>query len=177
MKTNNWMKRFAAIAGSALMGLMFATSANADVETVTAFVEFAVPVSIAPVSQLQFGILDSAMALNDLVTVNTDDSFSESASNVIGGTKAAAELTITAAATKTVTIVVGAISPNTGYTLETFLCDYDAAGSDTPCDGVGYTDSGAAGTATLLIGATLRGAGGASVGTFNGSFDVTILYQ
>ncbi len=171
------MKKFLAITGSALMGTMLAAVAYAAVETVTAEVEFAVPVSIAPVNQLQFGILDAAMALNDTVTVNTDDTWVESASNVIGGTKAAAELTITATASKTVSIVVGNIVGNTGYTLETFLCDYDAAGSDTACDGAGYTDSGAGGTATLLIGATLRGAGGAGVGVFNGSFDVTILYQ
>ena len=177
MNTNIWMKKFLAIIGSALMGLMFATVADAAVETVTAEVEFATPVSIAPVNQLQFGILDVGLLGSESITIAPDDTVTGDTGRVTGGTQAAADLTITATALVTLTIVVGNIVNNTGYTLGTFMCNYDGAGSDTACDGAGYTDSAAGATGTLLIGATLSGTGGAGAGTFNGSFDVTVLYQ
>ena len=63
MKTSNWMKRFAAIAGSALMGLMIATGANAtNPEQVAVDVTWIAPVVIDEVSALRFGLLDVGMA-------------------------------------------------------------------------------------------------------------------
>ena len=179
MNTSNWMKRFAAIAGSALMGLMFATSANADVEVVTAEVEFVVAVSIgAPISHLQFGLLDVALLSTESITIAPGGGATGDIARIAGGVQAPANMVVTATALENVTILVDNVTvAGVGYTLDTFMCNYDGAGSDTACDGTGYTDSGAGGTATLLIGATLNGSVlGASVGTFDGSFDVTILY-
>ncbi len=179
MNTNTWRKRFAAILGAALMGTMLATAAHAALETVTAEVEFAVPVSIAPVNQLQFGVLDVGLLSTESITIAPDGTVTGDTGRIAGGTQAAADLTITATALVTVSILVdNIINAGTGYTLGTFMCNYDGAASDTACDGAGYTDSGAGATATLLIGATLTGTvAGAVVGVFNGSFDVTVLYQ
>ena len=178
MNTDILMKRFAAILGSALIGTMLAAAAYAAVETVTAEVEFAVPVSIAPVNQLQFGVLDVAFAIAESITIAPDGTVTGDIARITGGVQAAADLTITATALVTVSILVdNVVEAGVGYTLGTFMCNYDG-GTDTVCDGAGYTDSGTGGTATLLIGATLAGTvAGASVGTFDGSFDVTVLYQ
>ena len=179
MNTNIWTKKYAAILGSALMGTMLATAAYAAKETVTAEVEFADPVSISPVNQLQFGVLDVGLLSTESITIAPDGTVTGDLGRITGGVQAAADLLITATATVTVSILVdNIVETGVGYTLGTFMCNYDGAGSDTACDGAGYTDSGVGGTATLLIGATLSGTvAGASVGTFDGSFDVTILYQ
>ncbi len=178
MNTNIWTKKYAAILGSALMGTMLATAAYAAKEAVTAEVEFAVPVSIAPINQLQFGVLDVGLLSTESITIAPDGGVSGDLGRITGGVQAPADLLITAEATVVVSIVVdNIIETGVGYTLGAFICNYDG-GTDTACDGAGYTDSGAGGTATLLIGATLAGTvAGASVGTFDGSFDVTILYQ
>ncbi len=178
MNTNIWMKKFLAILGSALMGTMLATAAYAAKEAVTAEVEFAVPVSIAPVNQLQFGVLDVGLLSTESITIAPDGTVTGDIARITGGVQAAANLLITATAGQTVSILVdNVIEAGVGYTLGTFMCNYDGAVGDTACESPGYTDSGVGGTATLLIGATLTGTvAGASVGTFDGSFDVTIIY-
>ena len=171
------MKRFAAILGSALMGTMLATVADAaNPEAVTTEVEFVAPITITAVTNLKFGLLETAMLLNDTVTVNPDSSWSESASNVAGGAKAAASMTITSLGTTGITITADNPVDGTYWTLDTFMCNYDS-GSDTACSSGYNVTSPAGGIATLLVGAMLTGAGGASAGTDNGSFDVTVIYQ
>ena len=68
------------------------------------------------------------------------------------------------------------VSTATGYSLATWMCNYDGAGSDSACDGEGYSATTVA-NATLKIGVTLAGNGSAVVGTDNSTFDVTISYQ
>jgi hypothetical protein len=172
------MKKFLAILGSALMGLMLATAASAAPENVLAEVTFATAITIVENNPMQIGVLDVAMAVSDTVTINTDDSFSESASNVIGGTQAAADLTITATESQPITISVGNVSAATNYALGTWMCNYDGAGSDSACFG-GYSETtpAASTTATLLIGVTLTGNGAAVAGNDDSTFDVTVTYQ
>jgi hypothetical protein len=167
------MKRFAAIAGSALLGTMLATVAYAAKTTVTAEVEFATPVSIGAVTALKFGILDVGLLGSESITIGTDDVPTGDIARITGGIQAAADLAITATAGPTLTILVDNIVNNTGYTLGAFVCKY-AAEADTTCNS--YLPTAVAST-SLLIGATLSGTGGAGVGTFNGAFDVTVLYQ
>jgi len=178
MNISNWMKRFAAIAGSALMGLMFTTGTYAAVEQVTAEVEFVTAVALTEVNALQFGLLDVAMGNTETVVISPDDptTVTDASSNVAGGAQAAAKLTVTAVAAQTITILVDNVTAATGYALGTWLCNYDAAASDSACDGGGYTETSIA-SATLLIGATLTGNGSAALGTDNSTFDVTVLYQ
>ncbi len=174
INTSNRMKRFAAIAGSALMGLMFATVSYAELEVVTAEVTFADPISITPVNQLQFGVLDVALNLETIIIATNDGVSGTGTTLIIGGTQLAADMTIAASPGPTITILVDNPSPGTGYTLGTFRCKY-GAGADTACDPA-YTATAGAST-TLKIGATLTGTNSASVGNADGTFDLTIVYQ
>ncbi len=88
----------------------------------------------------------------------------------------AGDLTVTATASQSITILVDNVSTATGYSLATWMCNYDCAGSDSACDGEGYSATTVA-NATLKIGVTLTGNGSAVVGTDNSTFDVTVTYQ
>jgi opacity protein-like surface antigen len=174
------MKRFAVIAGSALMGLTLASGANAaNPEQVTAEVTFVAAITIVENESLQVGLLDVAMALNDTVTINTDDTFSESASNVVGGNQRAALLTITATGNTGISILADNVLGATYYTLGSWLCSYDS-GADTACGSADPTfnvTSAAGGSATLDVGVTLTGLGGAVAGNDDATFDITVAYQ
>ncbi len=182
MKASNWMKRFAAIAGSVLMGLMFATSANAlNPEEVAVVVTFIAPIAIAEVSALRFGLLDVAMATSSTVTMNTDDTYSEStAGTVIGGTQTAAQVTITVADSTPITILVNNIGSGTYYTLSAFMCSYQSAAA-VACSASAYDVTSTATSSTtgdiVEIGATLLTAGSALAVTDDTTFDVTVTYQ
>ena len=116
------------------------------------------------------------MGNNNKVTVAPDDTVTDAQNNVVGGTQAAADLTVTATASQSITILMDNVSSATGYVLESWKCNYDAAGSDSNCDGGGYSETSVA-SATLLIGATLKGNGNAVAGADNSTFDVTVTYQ
>jgi hypothetical protein len=170
------MKKFLAILGSALMGLMLATAASAAPENVLAEVTFATAITIVENNPMQIGVLDVAMAVSDTVTINTDDSFSESASNVIGGTQAAADLTITATGTTGITILADNVLGATYYTLGSWQCRYDAL-PDQPCSSGYNVTSAAGGSAVLEVGVTLTALGSALAGNDDATFDITVTYQ
>ncbi len=178
MNTDIWMKKLLAILGAALMGTMLATAAYATVEQVPVEVTFVAAIAISETGTLQVGLLDVGMLVNDTVTINTNDTFSESASNVVGGNQRAALLTITAEGLVGITITAGNVLGATHYTLDTWLCSY-ASGADTACTtGTPYNlTSDPSGSATLEIGVTLTGLGGASAGNDDSTFDVTVTYQ
>ena len=176
MKTINVMKGFLAIIGSALFGLMLATVADAaNPEQVPVAVEFVDPITITENNALQYGLLDQNLNGGEMVIIAPDGAVTDAFSRVVGGTQAAADLTVDATAARSITILVDNITNNTGYTLGTFMCNYDGAASDSACDGAGYGET-TIGSATLLVGATLTGDGNAIVGVFNGNFDVTVTY-
>jgi hypothetical protein len=127
------MKKFLAVMGSALMGLMFATIARAAVENVVAQVTFADPVTIVEVNSLQYGIIDHVLNTETII-LGTDDSVGGTgAALVIGGTQAAAELTVDAEASQVLTILIDNIIDGTGYALSAFICSYNG-GADTACN-------------------------------------------
>jgi hypothetical protein len=169
------MKKFGAILGPAMMGTMLAAGANAAPESVPVNVEWIAPITIVPFVNLQFGLLDLNMAATETVTINPDDTWSDPDLNVVGGTRAAARLTITATASQGITITAGSPSNGTFYDLDTFMCNYNNDIGDTDCS-AGYAETSAA-TATLLVGAKLTGTGGAGASTDDSTFDVTIVYQ
>jgi hypothetical protein len=94
---------------------------------------------------------------------------------IFGGTQGAANLTVTASASQAITILVDNVSTANGYSLGTWMCNYNT-GTDTGCDGSGYSETSAT-SATLLVGVTLTANGTATVGTDNSTFDVTVSYQ
>jgi len=176
-RTSICKKGLLAILGSALFSLMPAIVADAaNPESMTVDMTFLDPLTITENNPLQFGLLDVNMGNNRRVTVAPDGSLTDTNNNVLGGTQAAAELTVTATASQSITILVDNVSTATGYVLETWMCNYGGAGSDSNCDGGGYTETSVA-SATLLIGATVKANGNAVAGTDNSTFDVTVTYQ
>ncbi len=176
MFRNIWVRSLLVVFGSALIGLIPAIVADAaNPESVTVDMAFLDPVTITENESLRFGLLDVNMANLETVVIAPNDSVTDAGGNVLGGTQAAADLTVTATASQSITILVDNVSTATGYTLGTWMCKY-GAGSDTACDGAGYSETSAT-NATLLIGATLTGDNTAVAGAADGSFDVTVTYQ
>lgn len=167
MKNAIFNIRNVAIAASLLM----AGQAFAATEPVNAEVQFVSPVSIVENNALQFGLLDVGLANLETVVIATDSSVTDAGSNVVGGTQAAADLTVSATAGQSINISISSIVNGTGYALGSFTCDYNSTGSGA----CGAETSVASGS--LTIGATLTGDGAAVAGTANGSFDVVIDYQ
>lgn len=167
----------------AVMALLLpAASLAASSVTVRVQVTFVDPVAISEVSALQFGSLSQHLADQESVTVASTGTVSDPDYHVMGGAKivvrrappAAANLTIKAVPRQSITILVDGASPGAGYSLTDFRCSYNG-GSDTACDGAGYTETSVA-SGTLLVGATLTGDGTAMTGDVDGSFEVTVIY-
>ncbi len=177
MFKNIWMKSLLIVFGSSLSGLMPVTVADAaNPEPVTVGMSFLDPITITEVNALQYGLLDVNLANTETIIIAPDDSVTGTGTGrIIGGTQAAADLTVTATASQSITILVDNVGTATGYTLGTWMCKY-GAGSDTACDGAGYSETSAT-SAVLLIGVTLTGNGAAVAGNDDSTFDVTVTYQ
>ncbi len=176
MFRNIWMKSLLIVFGSSLSGLMPITVADAaNPESVTVDMAFLDPVTITENESLRFGLLDVNMADMETVVIAPNDGLTDAGGNVFGGTQAAADLTVTATASQSITILVDNVGTATGYALATWMCKY-GTGSDTACDGSGYSATSAM-SAVLLIGVTLTGNGNAVAGADNTTFDVTVTYQ
>jgi len=154
---------------------------------VQAQVTFVDPVGISEVGALQFGSLSQHLADQENVTVASIGTMSDPADPFMGGAnmggaktvvrgapQAAANLTIKTAPRQSITILVDGTSPGAGYSLTDFRCSYNG-GSDTACDGAGYTETAVA-SGTLLVGATLIGDSTTAAGASNGAFEVTVIY-
>lgn len=177
MSRDNRSRTLLVACGSALLGLVPGTVVDAaNPEPVTVDMNFLDPLTITENNPLQFGLLDVNMANQRKVTVAPDGSVTDQFGNILGGTQAAASVTVTATASHAITILVDNVSTANGYSLGTWTCNYNNAASDSRCDGSGYTETSVT-SATLLIGATLTANGTATVGTDNSSFDVTVSYQ
>lgn len=167
----------------AVMALLLpATSLAASSVTVRVQVTFVDPVAISEVSALQFGSPSQHLADQESVTVASTGTMSDPADQFMGGAKtvvrgapqAAANLTVKAPPRQSITILVDGASPGAGYLLTDFRCSYNG-GSDTACDGEGYSETSVA-NGTLHVGATLIGDSTAATGVANGSFEVTVIY-
>lgn len=175
MKTMKLMKGLLGIVGSAVLGLTIASVAHADTESVVAQVTFADPVTITENNALQYGVIDQVLNTETII-IAPDSSLSGTGTGLIlGDTQAAANLTVTATASQTLSIQVGSIVNGTGYALSGFTCNYNG-GTDTACQAAPHTPSSVA-SATLLVGATLTGDNNAVAGAADGSFVVTVTYQ
>ncbi len=144
-------------------------------ELVESTVTFVDPTGIGALNDLRFGSLDRKLTDQESVTVAPDSTVTDPADRVVGGSQAPASLNVTASPGQVITILVDAVDSGAGYSLADFRCIYDA-GSDTACDGLGYSEISVA-SGTLLVGVTLVGQGNAAAGAADGSFDVTISYQ
>jgi hypothetical protein len=144
-----------------------ATKANAE----TATISLDVPVTIAKVSDIDFGTVKTA---SSVYTMSTAGAISATGSGAyLTGTTSAGNLTIGGSTTSTVTISVG---------------NYQANGGPTPSNAKGAYNGGAAasfpmtvaapgGGKTLLLGVDLTATGSEATNTtFTPSFDVTVAY-
>lgn len=163
------------IVGASCAALFATAAAAANPETVTAEAEFVAPITLVENNALQFGLLDVNLANLETVVIGTNDAVTDAAGRVLGGSQAAADLTVSATASQAITILVDTVSSGTGYSLGSFLCRYNA-GADGACDGAGLSATSVA-SAVLEIGATMTGDGLAAAGVANGSFNVTVTYQ
>ena len=137
--------------------------------------DFLAVITITENDSLRFGLLDVNMANNQRVRIDPDGTVVDTQNNVLGGTQAPADLTVTASASQSITILADNVGTATGYTFDRMRCIYNS-GTDTRCDGSGYTETTVA-SATLKVGGRLTANGNAVVGTDDITFDVTITYQ
>ena len=167
----------------AVMALLLpAGSLAASSVTVRVQVTFVNPVAISEVSALRFGSLSQHLVDQESVTAVLTGTVSDPADHLMGGAKTvvrgaprvAANLKVYAPPRQSITILINGASPGAGYSLTDFRCSYNG-GSDTACDGAGYTETSVA-SGTLLVGATLIGDSTAAAGSANGTFDVTVIY-
>ena len=173
-RTSTCMKGLLAILGPALIGLMLVTGADANnPEPVTVGMDFVDPVTITEIGSLRYGVLDQVLNTETIIIAPNSSVSGTGTGLILGGTQAAANLTVTASASLTLTILIDTIVDGTGYALSAFVCKYNG-GTDTACNSLTPT---AVASAPLLIGATLTGDNLAVPGPANGSFNVTILYQ
>ena len=139
MLRDNRIKASLAISGTAFLCLLpSAFTGAANPEPVTVDMNFLDPVTITENNPLQFGLLDVTMSNNRKVTIAPDGTVTDQFNNVLGGTQAAANLTVTATASQAITILVDNVSTANGYSLGSWMCNYNNAGSDSGCDGSGY---------------------------------------
>ncbi len=167
--------RILCVTGAVMALLLPAGLAAASTVTVPVRVTFVNPIAISEVSALQFGSIDQNLADSESVTVAPDSTVTDPADRVEGGPQAAASLTVTATPGHVITIYLDAVVPGAGYSLTDFRCNYNG-GSDSACDGAGYSETSVA-SGNLLVGATLTGDGTAVADATDGSLDVTIIYQ
>ena len=170
------LKRFCTATTCALAALFALNGANAaNPESVTIEAEFVDPITITENNALQFGLLDQNFANLETIVIGTNSAVTDAANRVLGGTQAAANLTVASTTGQSITILLDSFVNGTGYTLGTALCSYNG-GADTACAGAGMSATSVA-SASLLIGATMTGNGLAVTGVANGSFNVTVAYQ
>ncbi|TDJ29552.1 MAG: hypothetical protein E2O59_04065, partial [Gammaproteobacteria bacterium] len=107
MNTKSHMNSITAISGFALIGLLFATSVNADnPQSVAVEVTFVAVITITAVSPLQFGLLDDAMAITEEVIIAPGGVVTDLGTNIVViGQQFAADMTINATAGQSILIL------------------------------------------------------------------------
>jgi hypothetical protein len=179
LNIQNLRKRFLAVLGSTLAGLMFATGVDAtNPENVAVEVTFVAVITVTEVTPLQFGLLDVLMGVGETVVIAPNDGLTDAGANVIGGSQLAADLTIGATATAGINILIDNVVTPGGadYTLTLWRCEYDVI-AEAVCDGSGMNIASAVASGALRVGVTLTGLGSASIGNQDATFDVTVAYQ
>jgi hypothetical protein len=154
--------------------LLCTNAYSANPESVAANVTFVTPITITENDDLDFGLVSTTI-VNETVTIATNGTRSSTNNALLlgSGVHHAADVTITATASHSVTIVVDNFAAATGYVLSLPFCDYNGDGS-AACTSLGITSVA---SATVLIGMTLTGNGSDVDGADNTTFDVTMTYN
>lgn len=176
MNSHNWMKKFLAVLGSALIGLMLATGANAlNPESAVVNVAFVAPLTITKTGDLEFGLLDVAMIALEEVIIEPDNNVIDLSGRVVGGSQTAATFETQGTAGRLITILITSPVSGADYSFGAWQCDYDG-GLFGDC-GAGMPETTAGGTIIVRVGVVLIADGGASEGDDPGSFSLSLVYQ
>jgi hypothetical protein len=177
-KTKIFLMSFVAVLGSALIGLMLSNSSNAaNPEPIVVQVAFVAPITITTSTPLTFGSLDQATAIGETVDIATNSAVTESVANiVVGGIQAAATANTVATPGRPINILVDTVTTGTGYTLHTWLCDYDGGAAGT-CDGLGLSETSQPGGTQVRVGVTLEIDAVPTLGDQDGGFELTVSYE
>jgi hypothetical protein len=146
----------------------------------TASIEFDTPISITPVSQINFGYARAGTA--GTYAINTAGTVTPSGGGVIepNGTTAAGDLNIIGPAGDTINITVGSETASNGVSITagSELCKYGAA-AETACSTIGNPVAAPTPTGThLKLGATAVANGTQTDGTVaTPTFNVNVVYQ
>jgi len=177
VNNHNWMKKFLAVLGSSLIGLMLSTvtyAANPEPANVT--VEFVAPLTIAKTGDLEFGLLDLNITSPEEVTIEPDNNVIDLAGRVVGGTQAAATFDTQGASGKLITILIMVPVPGANWTFGAWQCQYDISAFG-DC-GAGMTATTGPATKIVRVGVTLiANAGPLPAVSDPGTFSLSILYQ
>jgi len=178
VNNHNWMKKFLAILGSSLIGLMLSTvTYAANPEPVVVGVAFVAPISIDEVTNLEFGLVDIGMLVSETIVIAPGGGVTDGAGRLVGALpRTAATFDTQAPAGKSITVQVTPVSDGAFYDLTLWRCDYNGADEGDCATGISVTSVGGAGI-PVRVGVTLTGVGGATETTDNGLFNLTITYN
>lgn len=153
--------------------LLSSADAFAATSVVTANISFDTPLTLTPVSQINFGTVAAKTAAT--YTISTTGAVTTTAGNWLYGTKSAGNITIAGSTKDTINISVGSYTANGGVTPANATCSYNggAAGACSIATGA------APGTGkTLLLGVDAIVDGTQAAGaTATPSFTVTVVYN
>ncbi len=161
--------------GLAFLGAMFATGANAVSVSNNAAVTIVTPLIVTPANDMNFGKVVKPASGSQTVILSTAGVRSGTATLASGITSAAGTVSITGAATETVSITVADTTAVTGLTLSDFTSD--AFGGQTLSGGTltGATLTGSA--QTLTLGATLNVSSAVTTGLKTPTYTVDVNYN
>lgn len=159
-----------------VLGLsLFAGSAYAATQSVTANMSFDAAVALSKTADINFGIVQSLTA--GTYTITPAGVVTPTAGGVlIGGTSSAASITVSGSASQTVAISTGTYASDNGVSVSNATCSYDG-GSSTSCDSGLSTQSAPGVGKVLRVGVTATADGNQTAGsTASPTFVVTVVY-
>ena len=167
------LRTTACVALFALAGLLCLTANAFAATTGTAAVGATIiaPLSITQAADLAFGTLGFGPGAGTAVVATNGGRTVTGSATPVPGNQHAASFAITGEGTNTYAITLPAVAIDInngatgGMTVDTFVSSPDATGTLV------------AGADTLLVGATLHSTGSQEVGSYTGTFDVTVAYN
>lgn len=151
-----------------------ATTAYAATENVTANIAFDSALSIVKNADIDFGVVEAGIA--DTYTIDTTATVTAAGTGqVIGGTPAAGDLTISGSPTQAIDISVTNYVADNGVTPQNATCSYDG-GAEAACTLTGAAAPGAGTTLLLGVEADVDGTQAAN-DVAAPTFDVVVNYQ
>lgn len=154
--------------------LTLSQDASAVTQSVTANIAFDNAITLTKNADINFGIVKAATADTYTITTAGVVTAGGGAGNILGGTPAAANITIAGSATQTVAISAGSYTANNGVTPSAATCAYNGGGS-AACSLTAQAAPGAG--KTLLVGVQVAASGAQAAGTSAApTFVITVVY-